>query len=818
MNIKLGSYLKKSTSTGLCNSIGSAVFSVILIPLIIGRIGMENYGVWATLMIFIGLSGTADLGLSKSLVYYIPKQKTIEEKDEICTAGLIINCLVILILAAIGISVYLSGINIWGSNESISSGAGLQLLLCGTIILCCSLGTTFCRSLLESYYKIYLVNAGFLLLTILNYSTVYILSFYTSKVEYLIMITTGVYVFTLLLHIIFVRLATDVSFRRPSIKIIRDVSKYSMGFFTIGVLTSIILPANRYLFVLFANDTKAYGIFDVALKISLISLSFLQAFAVPLYSVFSSYGKEKIEQTKKILNHYFWILSCAYLAGCLIFWAIGKRLLNFWVGTDSNELYYISMIMICGVGVCGIAEPYIRGLWALGHIKLCIELRLVSAIVNFLFIFTVTGITALYRIGIAYSLALGVNAILLIISFRIKYPDRKETASERKDYTLPAREAKIWSMDSRVNILQVIDTLNPFGGTAAKLLHQVRNSNGKVKFTICCTCRAGQMAEKFRREGVEIIELNGRKNYDIRQIFDIRRVIREKNIDIVHTHFARANTFGRIAAFLSGKPVMVSEHGILRNTNPLVTFFDNILNLFTRYNVSNSRATMESVKKTIYLNRKNMSVIHNGVPDNFNGNSKVNRNETRKKYGLGKDDFVILEIGGQIALRSQRTIIDAVESLKDTIPNIKAVLIGDGPLHKSLTKYVSERGLEKYVFLPGYVERDDVYELMQASDIYVNATVKEGFGFAMAEAMLAGLSVTGADAGSIPEIIDDDVNGLLFEPGNAEALSECIIKLYESEELRRKTGLAGRGKILEEFNIEKFVKSFEDKYLSMVKL
>ena len=119
MNIKLGSYLKKSTSTGLINSVGSAVFSVILIPLIISRIGMENYGAWATLMIFIGLSGTADLGLSKSLVYYIPKQKTIEEKGRICSAGLIINCVIIFIIAGAGISAYLLGISVWGENESI---------------------------------------------------------------------------------------------------------------------------------------------------------------------------------------------------------------------------------------------------------------------------------------------------------------------------------------------------------------------------------------------------------------------------------------------------------------------------------------------------------------------------------------------------------------------------------------------------------------------------------------------------------------------------------------------------------------------------
>jgi len=106
---------------------------------------------------------------------------------------------------------------------------------------------------------------------------------------------------------------------------------------------------------------------------------------------------------------------------------------------------------------------------------------------------------------------------------------------------------------------------------------------------------------------------------------------------------------------------------------------------------------------------------------------------------------------------------------------------------------------------------------MRCADIYVNPAISEGFGIATVEAMLSKLPVICANSGSLPELIDNNKEGLLFEPKNTEELSECILDLYQSKKKRKDFGQAARETALEKFSIEQFVGAFEQKYLSMVK-
>jgi len=370
--------------------------------------------------------------------------------------------------------------------------------------------------------------------------------------------------------------------------------------------------------------------------------------------------------------------------------------------------------------------------------------------------------------------------------------------------------------DKKIHILHVTETLFPFGGTPAKLLYQVLNSSPRFKFTICCVVSEGELAGKFREAGVEVIVLNRKKNYDVFQINDIVSIIKSRKVDIVHTHFARSNTFGRIAAILSAKRIIVSEHGILRNTSFPVFIFDNILNNFTAHHASNSYATMSSVQKKIFLNKRNMSVVHNGVPDVFTDYLVIPKEVLKAEFGFNPDDFIILNIGSHIPLRDHCTLIEAVNQIRHSIPRVKVVQIGDGIEHGLMEETIRRHELQNIFFLWGNLDREKVHRFICATDLYVNAAILEAFGIATVEAMLCERPVICANSGSLPELIDHEQEGLLFEPKNVDELSERILSLYRSKELRESLGKAARKRALEQFNIKQFVDAFEEKYLSMI--
>lgn len=368
---------------------------------------------------------------------------------------------------------------------------------------------------------------------------------------------------------------------------------------------------------------------------------------------------------------------------------------------------------------------------------------------------------------------------------------------------------------SPIHVLHITEVLNPFGGTPIKLLYQVLNSSKDFKYTICCILQEGDLAGEFRGAGVEVVALNRKKNYDLRQVRDIVNVINGRQVDIVHTHFARSNTFGRIAAILTGRPMIVSEHGILRNSSALIFFFDNFLNIFTSCLVANSYATLASVRKRIFLNRKNMAVIHNGVPDQFSDALLVPKEELKRQYGFTPDDFLVLNVGSHIPSRDHFTFIRAMAQVRPRIPHLKVVQVGDGCEHGLIQKAVEEAKLEDIFVLWGNINREKIYRFMPAADLYVNTALLEGFGIATVEAMLCQLPVVCADSGSLPELVEHEKSGLLFGPKDVNGLSQCILSLHRSAELRQRLGRTARKTALDKFGIKRFVSSFEEKYRSM---
>ena len=105
---------------------------------------------------------------------------------------------------------------------------------------------------------------------------------------------------------------------------------------------------------------------------------------------------------------------------------------------------------------------------------------------------------------------------------------------------------------------------------------------------------------------------------------------------------------------------------------------------------------------------------------------------------------------------------------------------------------------------------------MPAADLYVNPAISEGFGIATVEAMLCELPVICSNSGSLPELIRDGVEGLLFRPMDEESLSQKILCLYKSKDLQRSLGKSARKSALKRFNVKSFVEAFENIYLSMI--
>ena len=137
-------------------------------------------------------------------------------------------------------------------------------------------------------------------------------------------------------------------------------------------------------------------------------------------------------------------------------------------------------------------------------------------------------------------------------------------------------------------------------------------------------------------------------------------------------------------------------------------------------------------------------------------------------------------------------------------------IIGDSHYGQELTDLVNKLGLNRHIIFTGF--RTDMSNIMAALDILVSASWEEPFGRTIIESMAAGKPVIATNAGGVPDIIENGVNGILVPPRNPQRLADGVLKVLNDLELGKKLGDAGRKAVKQRFSLEKQMRKIEKLY------
>lgn len=131
-------------------------------------------------------------------------------------------------------------------------------------------------------------------------------------------------------------------------------------------------------------------------------------------------------------------------------------------------------------------------------------------------------------------------------------------------------------------------------------------------------------------------------------------------------------------------------------------------------------------------------------------------------------------------------LINAWPEIVKTVPTARLFLVGDGLKRKDIEAMVSSLGIGGSVTLMGDQKHDKVLEAIGRSEVFVCPSLAEGLGIVFIEAQACGLAPIGTEVGGIPDIIQNEENGLLIEARSASAISQAVIRLLKDKELNRK--------------------------------
>jgi glycosyltransferase involved in cell wall biosynthesis len=285
----------------------------------------------------------------------------------------------------------------------------------------------------------------------------------------------------------------------------------------------------------------------------------------------------------------------------------------------------------------------------------------------------------------------------------------------------------------------------------------------------------------------------------------VRRHLAEVRPDVLHTHLGYADTLGGFAARSLKIPAVSTIHLIeweRRPHNARDYTRERLMSLARRRYMKAVIAPSEAARQA-YLGMgwdkpERVVTVHNGIVAQAQpGTGRAVRHE----LGLKADDLVAVMLSVLRLRKGHDIATKAVRTLRERFPQLKLLVVGDGPDRVAIEEATAPLG--PAAVLAGH--RDDVMRVLDAADILLHPSEVDAFPTALLEGMAAGLPIVATATGGIPEIVADQVTGVLIEaPPRSERLIEALRPLLENRELRRQFGARGKERFEHEFTAERW--------------
>ena len=340
----------------------------------------------------------------------------------------------------------------------------------------------------------------------------------------------------------------------------------------------------------------------------------------------------------------------------------------------------------------------------------------------------------------------------------------------------------------------------PFhGGVPQVLLTYARHYDPRRLELHIASFRAGppEMTDAISATGAKL-HVIGDRGY-AEPILTLRKIISRESIDVVIACTFKPYLVAKIAARLRPCKVMFWMHGIL------LLISGGLRTSIFRWAARNDTLVFVSESTRRFHayagHRGRQFVVLNGIADFTASDSPYDRSK-RNELGIPDSALVVGYTAEFIGWKQHRTLLAAFAKAATELPQLHLVLIGTGELWDSTREQARRMPhMERIHFLGA---RKDARRLLGIMDIYAHPSNGEGLSIAVAEAMLARSAMIVADNGSLLEMIDDGLSGVVFRTGDADELAGKIVALAKDPKLRRRLGEAARQTALTRFSPEHF--------------
>lgn len=396
--------IKKSFFSGISKTITVTICTLIFLPIIINKIGIENYGILSLSMLFGGLFGSFELGISKTVTVLF-SQNNDKEKSRIFSNALLIIIFLLLCIGALFLIVN-ANFNIFGENKYINRELGNFIVYTSYISVILILLNNLLLASLQGYLLNHYADLGWIVFSVFFHLLLILAAFKFDSIYVIILSPLLAYFLQALFLSSILFLKTELRFGKVDKAYLKPMLYTSIDYFRIGLTTIFIQPINKYLLFYLTGNVGMLGLFDIALKLGNISTSLLNATSQPLLAIFSRM-KDDINKINFLSGKVSIFIFFQYIAGLFIFFVLGKSIVSFLVPENNQLLYYISFLCIASIASTAISEPFFKFLLSQNPPKYAFYSKLSVPISNVLFFMLIDHSDILLKITYAFAISVG---------------------------------------------------------------------------------------------------------------------------------------------------------------------------------------------------------------------------------------------------------------------------------------------------------------------------------------------------------------------------------------------------------------------------
>lgn len=349
-------------------------------------------------------------------------------------------------------------------------------------------------------------------------------------------------------------------------------------------------------------------------------------------------------------------------------------------------------------------------------------------------------------------------------------------------------------------ILYIMSSYNIYGGTPKKTLDLMNHFQENSVIYVYHNAFP-ELKPQFQATGGVVYEGFYGRNIFL-HLYKLLKIIDKEKINIVQTQFFWGEVLGfLIKLFRPNTKVLIAFVGSLKPTSLKSALAKKMYEKFDHFIYISKYVKTEKEKQFPIIKNIHGSIIYNGT---------AKRTVEENIIQLNKP--FLLSVSSLIELKNIQIVIEALSILKkkNNLNDLNYYVAGEGKYKEKLEDLISKNNLNKNVFLIG--NQTNIGYLLKECEIFLHPSYAEGFGIAVAEAMLAQKPIIVSNAGALPELIEHEKTGLVVNPYSKSEWANAILELIENNELANKLALNAKIKAEKHFSIKRYVSDYEKLY------